>query len=178
MDWGDVPSWVQAVGSIVALGVAIWLSWSSDKRARRLVYEERERVTAIVKSSLLGTFQRLKWGFETRKAAVDRLGFQAKASDVSSLRHGLCLDLVESALSRRVEAQQLEAADAVVAIEVFEALSHYKEQVETFARYLEAQEDRHMYFVNPNPEMRMSLDLVRASCEKAVSHFAIQEPGA
>ena len=44
IDWSVTAAWVQAIGSLVAIGVAIWVPYDMDRRARiRLVITERTR---------------------------------------------------------------------------------------------------------------------------------------
>ena len=45
-------AWFQAIGSILAIGAAIWVGHASDVRARQLLHEDRHRQATIAASSL------------------------------------------------------------------------------------------------------------------------------
>lgn len=51
VDWVAVAAWVQAIGSIAAIGVAIWIGERSSLRSRDLVEQERRRQADIFASS-------------------------------------------------------------------------------------------------------------------------------
>lgn len=52
IDWTATAAWVQAIGSIFAIIAAIWIGYNSDRRARDLVIEERERQARIGASAV------------------------------------------------------------------------------------------------------------------------------
>lgn len=132
---------MQAIGSILAIFVAIWISWRSDERARRLVREERDRVTAIVRNSLLNIFKQVKWEFEINSKTIEAYAFQASLKDISILRHKLCADVIDAALIRREAAKQLDATDAMLLNDAFATFQSYNRRVEAFIIYLQSQHD-------------------------------------
>ena len=59
IDWNASAAWVQAVGSILAILVAIWLGERSARQSRDLVDNERKRQAAIAASSIAARFRML-----------------------------------------------------------------------------------------------------------------------
>ena len=52
IDWNIAAAWVQAIGSILAILVAIWLGDRSARQSRELVERERRRQADIVASTI------------------------------------------------------------------------------------------------------------------------------
>lgn len=60
MSGGEWAAWIQAVGSVIAIFVAIYIGWSSDKRARELVEKERARQAGIVAAGAAALVNRVQ----------------------------------------------------------------------------------------------------------------------
>lgn len=60
IDWSAIAAWVQAVGSIVAIGVAIWVPYDMDRKARARSQETEKRRQRHTQISLLPTLYELR----------------------------------------------------------------------------------------------------------------------
>lgn len=60
IDWAVEPAWVQAIGSILAIGIAIWVPFRLDKRAKLQLESEKQARAQIVQASLLPNLFRLR----------------------------------------------------------------------------------------------------------------------
>ena len=59
-DWSATAAWVQAIGSVIAIGIAIWVPFRLDKRARTQLQAEKDARARIVQASLLPNLFRLR----------------------------------------------------------------------------------------------------------------------
>lgn len=71
IDWMAAAAWVQAVGSIAAIGVAIWIGYQSDKRARTLVADERKRQATVAASIVANTIRRVALDLRLKRKELD-----------------------------------------------------------------------------------------------------------
>ncbi|WP_142049418.1 hypothetical protein [Achromobacter sp. SLBN-14] len=60
IDWSATAAWVQAIGSIAAIGVAIWVPYDMDRKARVRSQEAERRRQRHTQISLLPTLYELR----------------------------------------------------------------------------------------------------------------------
>lgn len=72
IDWSVAAAWVQAVGSILAIGVAIWVPYSMDYRARARLSEAEKKKQRHTQILLLPTLYELR--FKTRDFIDEQSG--------------------------------------------------------------------------------------------------------
>lgn len=78
IDWSAVAAWVQAIGSVLAIGAAIWVGERSAKQSRDLVESERRRQADIVASTIAMKLHLV--GVELRKKSAYVLELAKRAS--------------------------------------------------------------------------------------------------
>lgn len=88
IDWSAAAAWVQAIGSVAAIGIAIWVPYSMDRRARvRLLEAERKR-QRHTQISLLPTLYELrsktKDFLDEQSGAASFLGVEREVSEFDS----------------------------------------------------------------------------------------------
>lgn len=60
IDWTATAAWVQAIGSIAAILVAVWIGKRSDERAERLVEAERQRLAKASATFVVEVLRRVR----------------------------------------------------------------------------------------------------------------------
>jgi hypothetical protein len=73
IDWSQAPAWVQAIGSVLAIIIAVVISERTSKQARDLVVSERKRQADITASSLAMKLHLLNVEIEKRISFVSHL---------------------------------------------------------------------------------------------------------
>lgn len=53
INWDTLAAWVQAIGSIIAIFVAIWIPYSLDERNKKQIAADKEVRSRIIQASLL-----------------------------------------------------------------------------------------------------------------------------
>lgn len=132
----ELAAWVQAIGSLVAIGVAIWLGRASDKRARELVASERRRQANIAKMVLANRLRtiaseaRAKAAWLRKDGVPHVLGEPAPAGDHQSAGRRLRLTSGE-ALTKELAPMLLllDGLPAVFAAQSFSLVADYNDHV-------------------------------------------------
>lgn len=116
------PAWVQAIGSIVALGIAIWLPMRQDHKMRR---EKRRAMLAVAEAARKHAEQIIK--------AIDTTDFRLGVRNVSFYRvyDKSIIDGDLKAL-REIPLHELGSRDAVL------AMRHLTDQVHFFGQSAQA----------------------------------------
>lgn len=100
IDAGDWPAWIQAIGSIAAIGAAIWISRFEYVRARREKLAERERAEAATCALLAPVLGSLISHFEDIERSLNLCSSPVTEGEFNLMLGLLALDQLEQLLDR------------------------------------------------------------------------------
>lgn len=85
IDWAATAAWVQAFGSILAIGAAIWIGERSAKQSRALVESERRRQADIVASTISMKLHLVGVELNKKSTFALEIADQVKNDEISTL---------------------------------------------------------------------------------------------
>ena len=118
-----MAAWIQAIGSIAALGIAIWVSQSNELSARKHALETAKRYSLAVESAVTGIYLSTK---EFNHGNTYLEGYIAELSEVQligrSIQIGLLSDQVNSYL---IELRVRAVRAPILAKRIIEGIPQY-----------------------------------------------------
>lgn len=134
IDWSAIAAWVQAIGSVAAIVVAIWIGERSSRRSRELVDAERKRQADIFAS----TFS-MRLGFQAQEAEhhaqiakqICRAPAGPNRFDQNSLETLLLLSHSEKLLEQRRDCLLLDRDSGIAAMTALDVLETYNPTAST-----------------------------------------------
>jgi hypothetical protein len=135
-DWSVAAAWVQAIGSIAAILVAIWLGERSARQSRELVERERRRQADIVASTistklhLLGVELNKKSHFASVIANQVNAGVMPQLDD-TALRKLFLLDQLPTFADLRSHFTLFDRDTGILANTTWDVIEGYNPMIES-----------------------------------------------
>jgi hypothetical protein len=141
IDWESVPAWVQAVGSVGAILIAVYVSNKQSKAARALISEERGRQAKIAAALLSGRFHDAE--MEAREVLEQVEGLITTLGNAESVTFGsgantfgmFHLTSVESLSAQRGLLMLFPTDNAEVAGRAIDSLDNFNRRTLRFMRH-------------------------------------------
>lgn len=130
IDWSAMAAWVQAIGSIVAIGVAIWVPYDMDRKARARLLEAERKRQRHTQISLLPTLYELRSKttdfLDEQSGAPSLLGVERDLSEFDSDFFSLVPKFIEI-LRIAPDAGDLEEHFAKLSVSLFQVSDHLEQ---------------------------------------------------
>lgn len=135
-DWSVAAAWVQAIGSIAAIAVAIWLGERSAKQSRELVERERRRQADIVASTISTKLHLLGVELHKKSHFASVIANQASAGtnpslDQNALKKLFLLDQIPSLSPLRAHFTLFDRDTGILANTTWDVLEGYNPTMES-----------------------------------------------
>lgn len=136
IDWNAVAAWVQAVGSILAILVAIWIGERSSQRSRELVESERRRQADILASTVAMKLHLVLVEIRKRAESAGNISDQVKSGVVQeiepqSLRQLFLLAPYDSLTQLRANVMLFDRDSGILTLTALDMLDGYNPPIES-----------------------------------------------
>lgn len=141
-DWNQAAAWVQAVGSVIAIFVAILVGNRSAKQARELVESERRRQADIVASTMSNKFHLILVELSKKVEFAKRISQNGKEVSTDALVDLFSLSEHESILQMRSNVIMFDRDTGILANTAIDVLESYSKTISTEIAMLDYKGDR------------------------------------
>jgi hypothetical protein len=145
INWSQAPAWVQAIGSVAAIIIAVVVGNRSAKQARDLVERERRRQADIVASTMSNKFHlilvELSKKIEMAKRIASKAG-QADRPTTDMLSSLFLLTQHDSILQMRSNVIMFDRDTGILANTAIDVLESYNPTISTSIALLDYQGNR------------------------------------
>ncbi|WP_449428812.1 hypothetical protein [Rhodanobacter umsongensis] len=134
IDWSQAPAWVQAIGSVAAIIIAVVVGNRSAKQARKLVESERRRQADIVASTMSNKFHLILVELSKKIELAETIAKnanQAEAPTTDMLANLFLLTQHDSILQMRSNVIMFDRDTGILANTAIDVLESYNPTIST-----------------------------------------------
>ena len=145
IDWNQAPAWVQAIGSVAAIIIAVVVGNRSAKQARDLVERERRRQADIVASTMSNKFHLILVELSKKIELAKRIASEAGQADgptTDMLASLFLLTQHDSILQMRSNVIMFDRDTGILASTAIDVLESYNPTISTSIAMLDYQGNR------------------------------------